>query len=446
LRDFPWTLEGGSDDCSALAITDEQGRFRLGSIPFVPGEMITAGRMDAPSTAVVPIPDRSRSDLSIVISPRRRDERPRVRGLVLDDAGRPVSGAQVNFSNDETTSDAQGRFELAVSNYDWDVPITATLPGRVAAVIDGFGKELHDHAQAHEGAGVDDVILRLGGAALTITGRVVDAAGKPCAGWKVDLQDRTPRGNSSMSLEAVTAGHRTDHDFPVTDANGAFTIEGLRDRKYRVRAFDESSCLVLVSEPVDAGTNGLEMRVPNDAFRPRVRGRVVTSSGVPVAGAHIALARVRERIRKAHSLAHCREVTTGADGRFEFTDVARREMWLEVSGVHVKGYDAYPIAEDVRGDDLEIVVTLVCRVRVALATGDPADAFEFHDAKNARMSVAVQGSGGTSAYEHIRREPDGFPVCEVDETARALVLFQGKTELRRLPIELHPGDLQIITP
>jgi RNA polymerase sigma-70 factor (ECF subfamily) len=451
LRDFPWTLEGGNDDIRALAVTDDHGRFQLGVIPFVPGEQISAGRMGGPGTVVVPIPERSRSDLSIVIGPARRDERPRVRGLVLDDAGRPVSGAQVDFSNDEATSDENGRFELAVSNYDEDAALSATLPGRAAAVIDGFGQVLRDRKEAQQRTGigsadVDEVILRLGGQALTIAGRIVDATGKPCAGWKVDLQDRTPRGNSSMCLEAVTAGHRTDHDFPVTDANGAFTIEGLRDRKYRVRAFDERTCLVLVSDPVDAGTSGLEMRVPNDAFRPRVRGRVVSSSGAPVSGAHVALVRIQVRIRSMRSWATCREVTAGADGRFELLDVPRREMLLSVSGVHVKGGDERPIPEDVSGDDLEIAVTLVCRLRVELAAGEPAEAFEIRDAKDKTMVVRTQRSNVISYCEHVQREPQGFPVCEVDDTARTLVLFQGKKELRRVPIELHPGDLQIITP
>lgn len=445
LREFPWALEDGLDDYSALAITDDHGRFHLGVIAFVPGERITAGWMEHASVVGIPIPERSQNDLVIVINPQHSDTRPRVRGLVIDDAGRPVVGAQVHFSNDETSSDENGRFELAVGYFDEDVPLTATVRGQIAAVIDGFGYSLRKRQQEQDHASIDDVILRLGGPALSISGRLFDSSGHPCAGWKIDLDDRTPLGNSSMSLEAVTAGHRTDHDFPVTDASGRFTIDGLRDRPYRVRAWDERTCLVLISDPVRAGSSDLEMHAPADAFRARVRGRVVSSSGEPVSGARVALAQVRLRMRATLSFANCREVTADDSGRFEFLEVPRRGMWFAISGPHVE-YRRVPIAEDARGDDVEIVVTLVCRIRVALSPGDSADAFELLDANGKGLMVMTQRSESISAYERVPLEAHGFPVCEVSDTARTLVLYHGKTELRRVPVELHAGDLQNITP
>jgi RNA polymerase sigma-70 factor (ECF subfamily) len=446
LREFPWTLEGGSDNPTTSAITGTDGRFRLERVAFVPGESIQARRFNQVASASAPMPDRSRDDLVLKLGSRPRNDRPRIRGHVLDAAGRPVANALVTFSNEDTRSDGQGRFELLVENFDEDVALTATTRGYVPAVIDAFGRALQKIQRESDEPSIDDVILQLGGPALSISGRVVDAEGKPCAGWRVGLQDGAPLGNSTMTLEGVTAGHRTDHDFPITDANGSFTVAGLRVRSYRLRAWDESSCLVVIGESVPAGSTDVELRVPIDAVRSRIRGRVVSSSGERVSGAHVALVRVRDRMRATTTFATCREVTTDSAGRFELRDVPRREMWLAVSGVHIDGNPEQSIAADAGDDELELVVTLVCRVHVVLDPADPADAFAVLDASGKRLNVQAQTSFAISFEHHVRRDADGFPLCKIPDTARTLVLYQGETELRRVPIELHAGDLQTITP
>jgi RNA polymerase sigma-70 factor (ECF subfamily) len=446
LREFPWTLDGGFDDYSRQARTTSDGRFHLSRVPVVLGERIIAYREGEAESGSVLVPERSRNDLVITLAPPRRERRPHIRGLVLDAAGRAILGAHVNFSNDETVSDANGRFELVVSNYDTETALSATMAGEIAAVIDGFGSEVRRAQQDADEPSIDGVLLQLGGPALTISGRVLDAAGTPCAGWRVDLQDRTPLGNSSMSLEGVTAGHQTDHDFPITDAQGKFTVEGLRNRSYRLRAWDEHTCLTLVSEPVSAGRKDVQLCVPPDAIRARIHGRVVSSRREPVPGARVALSRVRVRMRSTLNFASCFEVVTDSEGRFEFLNVPRREMWIVVSGVHIDGSPTQPIAADGGDEPRELVVMFLCRVHVVLDPTDLADAYEVLDGSGKRLDVLAQTSSSINSEDHVRRGADGFPVCKISDTARTLVLYRGQTELRRVPIELHAGDLQVITP
>jgi len=434
---FPLVLEDASGE-SWSATTAEDGTFRLAGIPAIVGSKIDAWKRGYRPTRT-PEPDQSTDDLTIVLEEETTVEGPHVRGIVLDQDGNPAPEAWVQLGQDSGTSDAGGRFDLELTiTPNEGTPLTATKKGSQAAVIERFDEQLSP--------GADDVVLRLGGGPLVISGVVLDAEGRGQCAWIVDLEDGTPSGTSIGNVEGATLGRLDPAKGPRTDAGGCFQVGGLRDRTYRLRAWNEASCLVLVSEPVAAGTKGVELRIPADAVRSLVRGRVVSKRGFPVADAQVAVAYVTSRTPDGgYSSRSCEPVHTGQDGAFELANVPRRNVFLSVHSSMVDT-TRVEIPPDASGDDVRIEVEVQCRLRVEPRYGDPVDRIEFLDAQGMPLRVTVHRPDVTSMVSHLRRGEDGFPIATVSENASVLVLRQGDRELRRVPIDLQPGEVQIVVP
>jgi hypothetical protein len=141
-----------------------------------------------------------------------------VKGLVVFEDGRPVSGASVMVESDRqqfaasAVSDADGRFELSRERGDTSFRMRArkdklATPAAVAPAADG------------------SVTLRLRADALhSAAGKVVDADGKPVAG-------------AILSLTQMTGQYGFGRDVGMTDADGAFSIADLwPDGRYTVNA------------------------------------------------------------------------------------------------------------------------------------------------------------------------------------------------------------------
>ena len=130
----------------------------------------------------------------------------RVRGVVLDPAGNPVSGARVLPFPAESTTDEEGRFDL---------PAAFGGPGFLWARADGFGPSEVVEFDLEPGEGLD-LELRLARPAR-ITGEVLDPAGLPEVGVEVDVSQI---GN--FWSKSRLRGGRTE-----TDALGRFAFEDL---------------------------------------------------------------------------------------------------------------------------------------------------------------------------------------------------------------------------
>lgn len=154
----------------------------------------------------------------------------RVRGFVVDAAGKPVAGARVQttasaapdedeiFSSNANRrrSSAKGRFAL-----DDVTPGTVEL----VATCDGHAASVASVLEIAPGQRVDDVrlALRRGG---TIRGRALDASGKPLVGADVftkgehddEARSVTVAGDGSFVIEHVTPGSvqlEVDEDVPL---------------------------------------------------------------------------------------------------------------------------------------------------------------------------------------------------------------------------------------
>src|SRR6185503_8539167 len=135
-----------------------------------------------------------------------------------------------------------------------------------------------------------------GGPTLSISGRVVDALGKPCPKLRVWLADPTAFGvigRVPVQLESLMAGAPvppemvasepapgdTDDDhfrnefrsagpstalwrWVATDEEGRFEINGLDDRSYKLRVMDDATLFVFTSAAIPAGTRDAKIVTP----------------------------------------------------------------------------------------------------------------------------------------------------------------------------------------
>jgi len=201
---------------------DEEGRFRLTKLE--PGTWTLEIRADgfgpsAPLELDLPLPPGG-DPLSFVLTPASG-----VRGVVLDPAGNPASGATVTLLLEGTSRMAQMAGRM-------DVP--ETLSDETGAfVLDGLGEGSHriiakhaDYAESEAlpfevgaGGSVEGVVLRLrqGG---VLAGIVYGKEGEPASGVQLVVQDM-----STFETEMRRA-----------QADGTFRIENVRPGKWQVTA------------------------------------------------------------------------------------------------------------------------------------------------------------------------------------------------------------------
>ena len=190
-------------------------------------------------------------------------------GRVLDPDGKPVAGARLHlayfgYSGNappavRATSDAEGRFRIAVSQADF-VDSSSESPWmstKIVATADGFGLGWADTVrEENRNADPHDLTVRLSHEATPIEGRVVDLEGRPVSGATIrPLEIFEPEQNDlSAWISASTAGLEGSVELeqkylkrklfsgasglPVaitTDADGRFTLAGLgRERLIRL--------------------------------------------------------------------------------------------------------------------------------------------------------------------------------------------------------------------
>ena len=122
-----------------------------------------------------------------------------IRGKVLDDQGRPVSGAVVNASPDgglrgrvpSAPSDARGEFVIPVYKSDWFRVTASKVADGYLSTGNPFYYPTEDplaHVFVREGKASPFATVRLGPKAGTVAGRIVDAAtGKPLEDVQITL-------------------------------------------------------------------------------------------------------------------------------------------------------------------------------------------------------------------------------------------------------------------
>jgi uncharacterized GH25 family protein len=199
--------------------SDRSGKFTLKGLD--PNDTISLrARSEQASTdgAMVVVPSEQKGPLRLVVSEGNAF---RLRGVVMDDAGRPIPEAKVGIEWERAIvsrrpnvgSSIGGVFQNYHTGTDGIFAATALWPGdryRVEATAEGYSKAGSPWVTGKAGAVHDFGRVVLARAGAVVLGRVVDSAGAPVAGVRVFNSGDAP--------------------FPVsarTDAKGTFRLENL---------------------------------------------------------------------------------------------------------------------------------------------------------------------------------------------------------------------------
>ncbi|MSR62860.1 MAG: sigma-70 family RNA polymerase sigma factor [Planctomycetes bacterium] len=443
--------------------SDELGRFAL---PAVAGgeSVFLAVSADGYEPYEVELPAHDALELSVTLEPlaKGRD----LSGLVLDATGAAVADARVSAGDEIVRSDAEGRFRLRWqegtrrfrpdehgASSEEPSPETGSAPELVAvkagylparARLDAFGDE--------------PLVLQLGGAPLSIRGRVLTPAGQPIAGAVAWLRDPTPFGMEVLSMaESMSACFETtleeqlgggfDQRGAKSAADGSFELAGLLERSYEVHLFDPQSATHAGPWTIAAGRAGLELVLAPEARSARVAGRVISSGGVPLSGVQLRPQRTfgRSAFDAPPPLGEV-SITTDERGEFEFPELALEGTQLVL--MHPKLlFRSVALADFDDLEHLELVEPLMCELQVdASAAAEDFDSVEVLDAAGAQLETIQSFGTGYSVGTEARLKQGLSDVLSIRETARTLVLKKGGIEVLRKALVLDPERRTTVRP
>lgn len=387
-----------------------------------------------------PLPTESATDLLIEL------REPEVTGAVLEgvvvhEDGSPAPGAFVHLDDRKTETDERGGFRLEIWSTEGDAPLVATKKGFQAAVFPEYGRVI-DATDGHP----PPARLVLGPAPLTIAGRVLEIDGTPCRGWSVSIalgtaitQNRIP----VITAESLAAGKEIQKS---TDEQGAFELEGLRDMPYVLQAWGRDGRMIR-SAPIDAGTRDVELRCEPDAYVDRIRGRVVSRDGLPLAGLDVSVSLVTFETSFGSSWYTVKRAKTRDDGTFEIERVPRRFTRLSVDGEGVQAttrtIDELDLDRQVVLDrPVEIVVVRTFRFRFESGPGEEVPTgLEVLDAEGAMLDLVTREAQSMSSGPGAQLTDGRSHVLSVSEDAARLVLYKDGEILSSQPLRLAPGEI-----
>jgi RNA polymerase sigma factor (sigma-70 family) len=428
-----------------IARTGADGRFELASAPALASATLDAALGGwAPHREPAPLVDATAREL---VLRRPNAAAGMVRGIVLDPNGAPVEGAHVSAGADWSLSDRDGEFTLDVTREGTRSKLLALKRGFLPATLE---------PESRPGEPLnwpDRVVLQLGAEPGRASGRVVDPAGRAIAGAKVWIEDGTYFGivgEARRIAEALLVGDDERFwSFAVSDGDGAFELGGLLlDREYRLRAIDPLTLAAATEGSVRAGDHDVRLRLPTDEVFERIAGRVVTRRGEPLAGVRVRL--FRETFAIDHEGGRDNEaqetaaIVTGEDGRFEFRNAAKTDVWVLASGDAILG-EGLRLSDAVDPLDLEIVVSLRVHVQVELAEPfDRADSVGFLSEDGRRTYASIMRAGGSHMASTFALVGGRSEVLAIEERTTTLILFLGDVEVARLPLRPTPGELYVV--
>jgi RNA polymerase sigma factor (sigma-70 family) len=419
------------------------GRFELAAVPAVEGARVTAALAGFAPNAE-PSPLASTSALEIVLS-HPGGSGGLVRGVVLDPSGARAEGARVSAGAEIALTNARGEFTLDVRREGTRERILAIRAGLLPAIFEP------ERDAAGQFAWPSEIVMQLGVPAGKITGRVVDAEGNPMGDAKVWLVDPTSFGRAAdtrLTVETLLRGDDRFWSFERTKPDGTFAIAGLLARAYRLRAVDPRTLASAESASVTAADSPVELRLPTDDVHEKVAGRVVSKSGQPIRGVNVRLFRITFELQHAdgtdNEAEESQPVVTGEDGTFAFRNVPKHGVEVIATGDTILGTSA--TLEGVHdATHLELVASLRLHLQVEISEPrDRADRLKVFDARDRRVLLSVfHGSGAHASFDMPIRDGRS-DVISVADTAATLVLYREEEEVARVPLNLSPGEPNLV--
>lgn len=366
-------------------------------------------------------------------------------GVVLDDLGVPAPGSYVSQGFYAFPVDAQGRFQLSKNDSQATDLLQAAQPGSQPGRL-----------ERPESGWPPFVELRLGGPALELSGKVVDAEGQPRAGVRVTLHDATFFGFlrqetdgadpaiQGQMLETYSAGPGSS---PETAADGTFRITGLLPKSYSLLIESQNTLESFLSEPLQAGTTGLRLVFPHAESLVSVRGLLVDETGSPIPGASVTLARKIERPAGVFADRHL-SVPAGAtepDGTFALDPVQASGAQLHVYAGPGYAMRSFDLADFEDLEDLRVTLPRSAGFFVDLGEGsERADKLTVEDADGNPMPL-LQVEGTSAFTMNSGTFSQGrSAVYRVPGSAMWLVLTKQGEPVVRHPLKLEPGQIRRI--
>lgn len=450
--------------------SDETGAFDLGPAIDVPG-----ARLQVQAEGYEPLDQErsslSGSDLRLLLRSRTATSGDWI-GRVETPEGAPLANARLSLGGLTTRSDQAGEFRFD-SKADY-------LAGLEPAQLHGFHP---DYGPATMAWTAQQPVLRLAPKALSIRGRVVDDGGRAVVGLDVYLADPTlfsyssdnsgrlrrsgALGNDLLSrelryelLEDLAAGHGgrgLRWTRQSTDEEGRFEVEGLVDRDYRLVLLRRGSADRRETRRIAAGSEGVELVFGDPPERVRVAGRLVDSSGRPVAGARVrsvcsAYPVHYQGLSLVTSTTFGFKAESGDDGRFDLGRMTLDSVYLEVGGNGVVPQIVGGLEEPLEDREarelgrLEIVVRRRLRLRLELLDPGEADRIVLHDADGEPVPLMLESPGRLRILDEAKLVDGQSDLMMVPDSVREVALWLEDQEVRRVPVTFVSKGVTVLRP
>lgn len=340
-----------------------------------------------------------------------------IRGLVQDEAGNPVSAADIraegpgrSWSSEQVGDD--GRFELrGLRGGEYRVRASLNWSGslRKPGTSDD---DVQGEAVTVEAGEEAEVLLVVEAREGSISGSVVDSAGGPIA----DAFVRAERLSDSKAANAKNTLRRARwggwNEQPImTDTEGGFTVEGLSEGTYTVWAVRKGGGEGY-AENIAAGADGVSIRLQPTGS---MEGTVASSSGA-----------VPQRFKVS-----VRDETTGfsrtesffaTDGRFVFEELPPGTFFVSASSAEGSGDTEVTLAEGASQAGVKVELQKMVAVKgrvVDLDSGEPVSGVSVSMGRKKSGSFNIRFGGGDKRNitdENGNYELDAVPVGPVSVT------------------------------
>ncbi|NOT30647.1 MAG: hypothetical protein HOP15_09400 [Planctomycetes bacterium] len=422
--------------------SDADGAFAFERLPSVRGALLHV-RLEPFERQEIAREEWHDDELEIVLA---EPEGGWLEGRV-ESGGTALAGVTVTLGYRATETGPEGSFRLSLAGLETEHELCALARGLLPKRV------LGDRNEDGSVRWPSFVRINLAGETLSLAGVVVNENGAPLAGHEVWLEDpgiAFVQGQGyAMLLETVLAGAPDMRLGSKTDEQGQFEIAALEERDYRLRLIDPATALLIDFGPFAAGTHDVRLERPANAFWPRLRGRVLTRPGTPLAGMRVSIDRdagmVGVRDQYFGFITYGARTVTASDGSFELANVPRKGVTLHVHGSGIADPDL-ELDASIDPDALEVTVAASVQLHVRLGTSYPeATQFGVLDAAGKPLELRIPTEGGSMIGTSIALTESVSPVARLSDAGIALVLHdrEGK-ELARIPITLQAGIVNTI--
>ncbi len=446
--------------------SDQAGRFTVPRAPVLPGMRIHASRRGH-RTATLDLVERQQLRLELQTTSAMLD------GVVVDANGEPTQ-ASVWCGYTGVNTDEHGRFSIDLSGTGVD-PVRGKHRWLIATRSGALPGKLRCDSDPPSAprSWPQPLVLRLGGAPQTISGRVLFADGEPVPSPSVKIIDPEYLGDPSNSpgsemssvefmarvnSRATEAGAEFSESSNLSHADrqlGGFEVRGLQDRPYRLLVEQRGRLQWMISEPIAAGSRDVVLHLPAQPVWSGLGGIIVDRRGKSVAKASIWFTRKvgasplsgTTPLAVPRGTIETARLSSDADGRFQRGPLSRQAQTILVQApgiAHGTPFDLQQLG-DLR--NLRLVVPVKTRARIAATPSSrAADSASFFDAAGTKVAVTITHGDRAWGAGHFQLVEGQSEAMTVPDSAVALVLFAKGKEQGRMLVELVPGEIQVIHP